>query len=309
MRFRFLTVAMLAVFSLWPHYHGAAAEPAPESDQQINEFSLAGYGERGKKTWDLSAHSADIFDNLVKLKGITGNLYGPEENISLSAKKGDFDKVKSLVRLKDDVVITSSGGAKLTTESLDWDRKNHIVSTDEFVRIQRDSMVTTGRGARGNTDLKRVDLARDVKVEITPQVKGSPAGGDPSEKIVITCDGALEIDYQKNVAVFNKNVKVLRQDLEIDSDRMEVYFLPNAKGAKDTQTPRKKPASANISPAAMTTSIDKIVARDNVRIVRGRNISYSEEAVYNGADKKITLLGQPKLIIYTGEGLNAFAGN
>ena len=51
----------------------------------------------------------------------------------------------------------------------------------------------------------------------------------------------------------------------------------------------------------MGSKIDKIVARGNVKIVRGENVSYSDEAIYTAADKKITLSGRPKLIIYSTE--------
>ncbi|MFA4983763.1 MAG: LPS export ABC transporter periplasmic protein LptC [Candidatus Omnitrophota bacterium] len=282
---------------------------ALESAQQINEFSLAGYGEKGKKTWDLSAHSADIFDNIVKLKEITGNLYGEQEDIALSARKGDFDKVNSRVHLEEKVVITSSGGARLTTDSLDWDRKEHIVSTDELVSIEKGNMVTSGRGARGNTDLRRVDLKKDAKVEITQDKTDAVAKNSGGEKMTITCDGALQIDYEKNVAVFNKNVKVVRQDLEIDSDTMEVYFIPSSKVAKGGSSVPQEKASGDMTAAAMGNSIDRIVARGNVRIMRGENVSYSDEAMYKSLDKKITLLGSPRLIIYSAEEFNAPAGN
>ncbi len=286
----------------------ALAKNTPDAEQQINEFSLAGYGEKGRKTWDLSAKSADIFDNLVKLKDIAGNLYGEEEDINLTAEKGDFDKANARVHLQDNVVITSSSGAQLTTERLDWDRKNQIVSTEEVVNIRKDNMVTTARGALGQTDLKRVNLKNDVKVEITPEQKATKTPED-AEKITITCDGALEIDYEKNVAVFNKNVKVVRQDLQIYSDKMEVYFLSSGKGKKEEPAGTKKKATGNISPMSVGTSIDRIVARGNVRIIRGDNTSYSDEAMYNAADKKITLLGEPRLVIYSTEELDASAGN
>jgi len=109
---------------------------------------------------------------------------------------------------------------------------------------------------------------------------------------VITCDGPLEIDYQKNIATFNKNVKVDRNDTQIYSDIMDVYFS----SSKD-----KKTQSSDASSALMDSSIDKIIAKGNVRTIRGENITYSEEAVYTGADKKVTLLGRPKLIIYSTE--------
>ncbi len=275
------------------------------SDQQISDFSLAGYGDKGKKSWELSGKSADIFDDVVKLKDITGRLYGEEENIKLTSDKGDFNKTEGKVHLQDNVVITTDSGAKLTTDSLDWDRKNQIVSTPDVVNIERENMFTTGRGARGEPNLKKVNLQKDVTVEIQPQAKESKMSAQ--EKIVITCDGPLEVDYEKNVAVFNNNVKVDRQDSQIYCDSMWIYFLRSgADPAKE-----KKPDIPVQSPSFMgNTKIDKLVAKGNVRIIRGENTSYSEEAIYSAADNKIILSGRPKLILYSAEDLkNAPLGN
>jgi len=43
----------------------SAKQDTGESDQQINDFSLAGYAEKGKKSWDISGKSADIFNEVV----------------------------------------------------------------------------------------------------------------------------------------------------------------------------------------------------------------------------------------------------
>ncbi len=61
--------------------------------------------------------------------------------------------------------------------------------------------------------------------------------------------------------------------------------------------------------SVINSSIDKIIARGNVKIVRGENISYSDEAIYSGTDKKIVLSGKPKLVIYSAEDINASFGN
>ena len=90
-----------------------------ESDQQIGDFSLSGFGDKGKKSWDLAGKSADIFTEEVKLKDVDGNLYGKDENVNLTAKQGDFNKKDGKVHLEKDVVITTSGGARLTTDSMD----------------------------------------------------------------------------------------------------------------------------------------------------------------------------------------------
>jgi lipopolysaccharide assembly outer membrane protein LptD (OstA) len=59
----------------------------------------------------------------------------------------------------------------------------------------------------------------------------------------------------------------------------------------------------------MGSKIEKIVARGNVKITRGENVSYSDEATYTALDKKITLSGSPKLIIYSTEEMSASFGN
>jgi LPS export ABC transporter protein LptC len=275
----------------------AEVQNIQESDQQINDFSLSGYGEKAQKTWDLSAKTADIFDNNVKLKEIVGNLYGEKEDIKLTADKGDFDKQEGRVHLEQNVIVATSSGAKLTTDSLDWDRKNQIVSTKDMVNIERGNMITVAQGAVGEPNLNKITLDKDVTVNINPQAQQQEASD--KNKIIITCDGPLEIDYEKKIATFKNNVKVDSKDSWIYSDTMDVYFIMSDKDNKETEGP----------PNAMGNKIDKIVARGNVKILRGENISYSDEAIYTASDKKIKLSGKPRLIIYSTEDFNASVGN
>ncbi|OGX16430.1 MAG: LPS export ABC transporter periplasmic protein LptC [Omnitrophica WOR_2 bacterium RBG_13_41_10] len=266
-----------------------------DSDQQINDFSLAGFGDKGKKTWDLSAKSADIFPDVVKLKDIIGNLYREQEDIQLTADRGAFDKVNNQVHLEQNVIITTTSGAKLTTDSLDWDRKNQLVTTDDIVNIEREGIITIAQGAKGEPSLNKVTLDKDVTVKINPSEKNSQPQEIEKNRIIITCDGPLQVDYEKNLAKFNDNVKVENNESTIYSDTMEVYFTisDKAKTIKDNAA------------AGMSNKIDKIVAKGHVRIMRGDNVSYSDEAVYSATDKKITLLGKPRLVIYSTEDMNA----
>ncbi|PIP20070.1 MAG: LPS export ABC transporter periplasmic protein LptC [Candidatus Omnitrophica bacterium CG23_combo_of_CG06-09_8_20_14_all_40_11] len=286
----------------------AQGQNAQESDQQIMDFSLASFGEKGKKAWDLSGKSADIFQDVIKLKDVIGNLYGKEEDVKLTADKGDFDKTQGKIHLEDNVIITTSTGAKLTTDSLDWDRKNQLVTTKDAVNIERGNMVTTASGAHGEPDLKKVSLQKDVTVNINPVADEKSQEPAVKKKIVITCDGPLQIDYEKNVATFNNNVKVDTQDALIDSDIMDVYFGKSTKDASGLKKADSDVGSA-LGGSTMGSKIDKIIARGNVKITRGENVSYSDEATYNALDKKIILSGKPKLIIYSGEDINASFGN
>ncbi|MFH0855322.1 MAG: LPS export ABC transporter periplasmic protein LptC [Candidatus Omnitrophota bacterium] len=280
----------------------AATTANQESDQQINDFSLSGYGDRGKKSWDISGKSADIFTEEVKLKDVDGNLYGKDEDVNLTAKTGNFNKKDGLVHLEKDVVITTSKGAKLTTDSMDWDRNKQLVTTKDKVNIAKDNMNIAGTGAHGEMNLKKLALNKDIKVDINPAPKetATPAGLTAKEKITITCDGSLEIDYEKNIATFNKNVLVDRVDSRIYSDVMLLYFS----AGKDAKLADKTPGAMG------NNKIDKIVAKGNVKIVRGENTSFSDEAVYTASDRKIVLLGRPKLVFYSTKDIeNASFGN
>lgn len=280
--------------------NGASADnqTTADSEQQINDFSLSGFGERGKKTWDITGKTADVYTDTVKLKDITGNLYGEKENVKLTAESGDFDKAESKVYLKHDVVVTTSSGAKLTTDSLDWDRKQGLVTTADKVNIEKDNIISTSKGATGQPGLNKVSLEKEVKVEILPGAGKNNKGASLSEKITVTCDGPLSLDYEKNIATFNNNVKVEKSDWQIYSDTMDIYFNSDKAAGKN----------AGENPV-LNSKIDKIIAKGNVKIVRGENISYSAEATYASSDKKITLSGSPRLVIYSTENINASFGN
>lgn len=292
---KFLPVILLLFFM----QSFVSADTVPDSDQQISEFSLSGYGEKGAKAWDLAGKTADIFTDVVKLQSVIGNLYGTEEDIKLTADSGDFNKTDGKVHLEKNVVITTTTGTKLTTDSLDWDRRGQVVTTKDYVNIQRQNMVASGTGAHGQMALKQVSLQKDVQVDILPEVKEGKVP-DPLDKTVITCDGPLEIDYDKNVAVFKDNVKVVRPDSTIYSDKMDVYFIPSEKKTEGVIEEAKEPTA---EPGLMGSKIDKIFARGNVKVVKGENVSFSETATYTASDKKVVLTGRPKLIIYSTEDL------
>lgn len=275
------------------------SEPQVESEQQINDFSLAGYGDKGKKSWDLSGKTADIVDEVVKLKQIEGNMYGKEEDIKLTAQSGNFNKNDGKVHLEQDVVITTSTGTRMTTDSLDWDRKKQLVTTKDTVNIQRDNMVIAAQGAKGEANLKKVALEKNVRLDINPEGQDKEQEKGIKEKIIITCDGPLEVDYDKNIAIFNNNVKIDRLDTLIYSDKMEVYFVVSGKEEKP-----KEETGDGLNQQMMNSKIDRIVARGNVKVVRGENISYSDEAIYSAKDKKLVLTGSPRLVISSTEGLS-----
>jgi len=282
----------------------SAGDDVPLSDgqnQQMSDFSLSGFGDLGKKSWDIAGKSAEIGTDIIKLNDVVSNFYGEQDTVRLTADTGNFNRSEGNIHLQDDVVVTTSSGARMTTDALDWDRKRQIVQTDCAVQVQKSNMVITGHGAQGFPDLNKLNLDKDVKVRIDESLTPETAK-NATQKIVITCDGSLQVDYQKNIATFNDNVRVVTADGVIISDQMELYFK-----AQPTDGKQARLGLDDMSQAG--SKIERILARGNVKITRGQNVSYSDQAVYSSLENKITLLGRPKLVIYSSEGLNASVRN
>jgi len=245
-------------------------------DDQILDFSLKGFSKEGERSWEIKGKSADISSEEVKLKDIEANLYG-REKINLKSKEGVFLREKNLIHLEKDVRLETDSGATLKINSLDWDENKRLLFSEDVANIERENVFLKGKGLEAEPDLKKAQLNRDIFLEIRENPQ--------NREIKISCDGPLEIDYNKRIAKFNKYVKVEDKEGQLTSDNMEVYF--------------------DISGENMDSwKIDRIKAFGNVKIKRGQNISFSQEAVYDAKEKKVTLMGEPKLVIYSEEELS-----
>ncbi|MFH0763441.1 MAG: LptA/OstA family protein [Candidatus Omnitrophota bacterium] len=214
-------------------------EPADKMADQVKHkvmsFDLEGLADNGKKKWDVKGQSAEsISENEVKIDSIVASAYGDDAQATITADKGIYDKTKNNVRLAENV--------KATIEN----------------RPDKNSDVMDFSGVLGGGTGK------------PKQVKDLPQ----KTKTLVTCDGEVLFDYEKNQAYFNRNVLVTNDDGNIDADKITIDLDPSTK------------------------KVGRIVCEGNVKITRGENITYSDKATYIEAEKKIVLTGQPKLVIY-----------
>ncbi|MFH1406994.1 MAG: LPS export ABC transporter periplasmic protein LptC [Candidatus Omnitrophota bacterium] len=237
-------------------------------EQKISTFNLAGYGEGAKKKWEIEGKAADVFENTVKLDSIVAKAYGKGREVTVTADRGTVDKSTNNIHLEQNVVATTKDGVTLKTDYMDWQAKKETLTTDAKVVVQKENVTTRGKGAFAQPELKKVKLREEVVVEVAPD------GKDTTTPTVITCSGPLEVDYANNMAVFNDNVSVKDERGEVAADRMIVYFDQKAQ------------------------KISQVVAKGNVKITRGQNVSTSNEAVYKTGENKVTLSGNPKIIVY-----------
>ena len=88
---------------------------------------------------------------------------------------------------------------------------------------------------------------------------------------VITCDGSLDVDFEKNMAIFNDNVVVEDRKGNVYSDQMKVYFMGEGR------------------------EISLIEAYGSVVIDIDGKIAKSDKAVYNVSEGLLVLTGNPRI--------------
>jgi len=250
----------------------AAEDAGP--NQQLEGFNLNGYTNSGKKSWDINGDKANIDDQTIKVTNVNANFYDAKENANLKSKSGTIDKTNGDVHLQDDVIVTADRGTTLTTDSLDWSRNKDLVKTDDEVTIQDEKGSVTGKGLIGHPNLKKAQLNEDVTATIRTDKNKALSGS----LVQITCDGPMEVDQQKMMAVFNKNVvaRELQTGRQLQADKMTIWFDDKNKKLK------------------------KVVCAGNVVATQGNNSTYADEMIYTGADERLIMTGRPKLIFDTG---------
>lgn len=264
-------IIVLFIFATWRICF--AEEKQEAAQQEVKDFSFVQYKEGGAEKWKLSGRSAEVLDNEVNIEYLSALSFGEGTILKLKANKGVFDKGENLVHLSDNVVAASTDGTKLTADHLVWDAETKNVSTDGSVNIKRPDMEITGTGAACDIQGKTAELKQEINAKLVSDVSGIPNSASGKNQTTITCDGPLELNYMQNRAYFHGNVKVEDSRGNIITDRLDVYFSPETKRVKC------------------------VVARGNVKIINGENITYSEKAIYLVDQGRVILPNRPKLVI------------
>jgi len=249
------------------------------SQQTVDEFNLVQYDDGGQKKWKLNGKSAEVEGKKVKIDEISALTFGEEAIFKLKAKTGSFDREKGIMYLEDNVVIKTTGGTTLRTDSLNWVTGTKNAFTDRYVNIRKGDLDVSGIGAEFDFRAKTAELKKDIVANITSLDPSYLTTSNKEQVTTIICDGPLELDYKKNRAIFFNNVEVKDKESNVFADRISVYFNPN------------------------TRRIKYVVARGSVRIVNGGNVTYSEKAIYLVDKGRVVLPKRTKLVIQSNEKL------
>jgi len=245
-----------------------------EVSHKVYFFSFTKYTAAGAKEIEIEGDSADLLAKTVDLMNVVAKAYAEETPVTITADEGQYNKDKNLVYLSKNVVATTEDGTRLLTEKLDINPAERTLETDQRASVKKQSINIDGDGARGDSQLKKVNFKKNVRVVIkdTDNEMGEGSKGPT----VITCDGPLDIDYDKNIAYFNDNVVTTDDRGKLSADHMQVFY---DKGQK---------------------RVAKIIATGNVVIENpDGNTTYSDNVIYLAEEGRVILGGDAEGV-YTG---------
>jgi LPS export ABC transporter protein LptC len=166
--------------------------PAPVEDlpdQEVLDFSLT-ETVSGVKAWTLFADRAEVYGQkgYSKVYGVKVHFYSPEGELTsvLTSERGRVDDRTKNLQAFGNVVVRTSEGVVLETESLRWDNRLGKITSSRFVTITRGREVLSGYGFTSEPDLSDVRVLSDVKIT----VRGEEA--DSASREDISKGGAVE---------------------------------------------------------------------------------------------------------------------
>jgi len=170
-------IAGIVLVSLWGNLR---EKKFSESTEKIPKVSTGGADMRmekvrfvedkqGKKTWELEANSVQQYQdqNLMVLEDVKVTFYSKEgQTFILTGSKGKVDQSSRNVELVGDVVLTSSDGYQLKTQSISYRHSEKLVSTSDPVNIEGEQIRLTGIGMLVNMEAKTFKVLSQVKTQL-----------------------------------------------------------------------------------------------------------------------------------------------
>jgi LPS export ABC transporter protein LptC len=141
-----------------------SAETADLTLEEIHYVETKGH----KKEWELRAKSGQHFrqDDYTTLEDLTVTFYADEGRIiTLRGDKGSM-KGRKEIEVRGNVVITSSDGYRVSTDSLYFDDEKQQISTEDPVVFEGKRLQVKGVGAVVDLKTKKLSILRKVQTVI-----------------------------------------------------------------------------------------------------------------------------------------------
>ena len=121
-----------------------------------------------KKEWELRAKSGQHYlqDDYSTLNDLTVTFYAEDGRIiTLKGDKGSM-KARQEIKVWGDVVVTSSDGYRVATNSLRYDGAKQQITTEDPVMLEGKGVVVRGVGLVVDLKTKKISILRKVQTVI-----------------------------------------------------------------------------------------------------------------------------------------------
>jgi LPS export ABC transporter protein LptC len=177
-----LLIGGVVLVKLWANLQ---ERRALEAEVQIPNFSTGDESQKlqkvhfvedkhGRKTWELEAKTIRLYleENISVLEDVKVTFYEKEGRIFyLTGKQGKVHQDSKDVELTGGVVLTSSDGYQLKTQSASYQHSEKIVSTSDPVEIKGEQIRLTGIGMRVDVEAKTFRVLSQVKTQLRGKKK------------------------------------------------------------------------------------------------------------------------------------------
>ena len=157
------------------------AGPSQLPDQVISNFSITETAGRGQKEWTLQAQKADVYEkrHVLEVRLVKVTFFDKSGAVGsvLTAREGKIDDNTRDMEARGDVVVTGSDGVVLKTQRLTWKNKARQIVSDDSVTVIRREDVLTGVGFRGDPDLGKFEILKNMKATIRSEGAVEGEGG------------------------------------------------------------------------------------------------------------------------------------
>jgi LPS export ABC transporter protein LptC len=123
---------------------------------------------QGRRTWELRATSVQQFEekNIMTLDAVKVTYYAEDGNsFVLSGNKGKFYQDSKNIELIGDVILKSSDGYHLKTNSLSYDHSQKKATSSDPVEIEGDQFHFKGQGMMVDMEAKIFKILSQVKTQ------------------------------------------------------------------------------------------------------------------------------------------------
>ena len=181
---KFKYILALAVFFLLAC---TKTEPPPQKtgdnnypDSRLDDATIV-FSQDGKQSVNIIAKHIDRWEKIDSTEAEIVELIFYDKHGSrrsnLKANRGVIHEKSEKVSLFGDVVAVNKDSTVLKTQSLFWDPETELMTTDDYVEIERaDGDILTGYGLKADRNLQEIEILRDVsgKVIEIPEPAISP---------------------------------------------------------------------------------------------------------------------------------------